>query len=160
MTAFVTGALKKRSALRLSWRRMKAEISGGVKVFCPSVMRRTSPGLQIFRQTKWKQLEFFANVFNAAAHETLYRVDGALGSLDQIFAGGIADDDLIALIEGDNRGDEVQSVLARDHDRALPLHESHQGVGGSEIDADDAIGGHKHSAISIQQSVKFLSAEC
>ena len=71
MTAFVTGALKNRSALRLSWRRMNAEISGGVKVFCPSVMRRTSPACRSSRQVEGKKLQLVLNVLDAAAHQSL-----------------------------------------------------------------------------------------
>ena len=121
---------------------MNAEISGGVKVFSPERDAQDFSGLQIFRQVKRKQLELFANVLEAASHQAFDRVDGTLRSLDQILAGGVADDDLIALIERDDRRDEVQSVLAGDHDRALPLHESHERVRGSEIDADDAVRSH------------------
>jgi len=99
-------------------------------------------GLQVFRQVKWKQLELFADVFDAAAHEALDGIDGALWSLDQILARRVADDDLIATIQRDDRRDEIQPVLARDHDRAFPLHESHERIRGSEINSDDAVRWH------------------
>ena len=95
MTAFVTGAPKNRSALRLSWRRMKAEISGGVKVLSPSLMRSTSPGCRSSARRNGKQLQLLLDIFDAAPHQALDRVDGALGSLDQILARRVADDDLI-----------------------------------------------------------------
>jgi hypothetical protein len=153
ITALLTGALKNRSAFRLSWRRMNAEISGGVKV----------SGLKIFCQMKGKELEFFANIFEAATHKAFYGVDGPLRRFDQILTSRIADDDLIAFVEGYDRGHKVQSVLAWDHGRALPLHESHQGVGGSEIDAYDAIVSHEYFSSQSNQSLsqhKPDRAEC
>ena len=139
MTALVTAAPKKRSALRLSWRRMSAEISGGVKVLSPSVMRRTSPGLQIVGEAEGEQLQFFLNVFDAASHEALDGVDGAFRRFDQRIARGVADDRMVVGVERDHRGHQVQAVVAGDDDRGIPLHEGHEGIRGAEVDADDAI---------------------
>lgn len=82
------------------------------------------------------------NIFDASPHEALDGVHCALRSLDQIFARRIANYDLIPFIKGDDGGHKIQPVLAGDHDRALPLHERHQRIGGSKIDADDALSGH------------------
>src|SRR5213596_3564055 len=54
----------------------------------------------------------------------------------------IADNDLVVFIKCDYRRDKVQSVLARNDDRVLPLHERHERVRGAEVDADDAISAH------------------
>ena len=142
MTAFVTGPPKNRSALRLSWRRMSAEISGGVKVLSPSVMRDFA-GLHVFGEAEWKELQFFPDVFDAASHQAFDGVDGALGAFDQGIARGIADDGLVVSIECDHRGKQIQAVVAGNYDRGIPLHKGHQGVGGAEVDADDAIHSHE-----------------
>ena len=139
MTAFVTGAPKKRSALRLSWRRMSAEISGGVNVFVAQLDAEHFAGLQVFGEAEGEELQFFLNVFNPASHEAFDRVDGALGRFGEIFARGIADDGLIVLVERDDRRDEIRAIVAGDYDRALPLHEGHERIRGAQVDADDAI---------------------
>ena len=77
-------------------------------------------GCKIVRQAEGEQLQFFLDVFNAASHQALDRVDGALGSFDQIFAGGVADDDLICFRRAPPPRHQVQAVLARNHDRACP----------------------------------------
>ena len=142
MTALVTAAPKKRSALRLSWRRMSAEISGGVKVLSPSVMRRTSPGLHVFGEAEGEELQFVLNVFNAASHQAFDGIDGAFRRFDQRIAGGVSDDRLVVGVECDHRGKQVQAIVAGDYDRGIPLHEGHQGIGGAQVDADDAIRCH------------------
>jgi hypothetical protein len=49
---------------------------------------------------------------------------------------------LITLIERDYGGNEVHAVFTRDYYRAFPLHESHERIRGSEINADDAVRNH------------------
>ncbi len=100
-------------------------------------------GGEIVGQAKGEQAEFVLNVFNPASHEAFDRIYGALWSLDQIFAGSVADDDLFVFIERDHRRNEVHPVLARNYDGRIPLHERHQRVGGAEVDADDAVGSHE-----------------
>ena len=74
---------------------------------------------EIVGEAEREELELVLNVFDAAAHEAFHAVDGALGSFDEIFARGIADDDLVALVEGDDRGHEVQAVFAGNDDGAV-----------------------------------------
>ena len=61
------------------------------------------PWLQIFRQTKRKQIQLFLNVFHAASHEALNGVDSSLRSLDKISASSIPDDGLIVRVERNYR---------------------------------------------------------
>ena len=96
-------------------------------------------GSEVVGEAEREELELVLNVFDAAAHEALDAVHRALGSLDEIFAGGVADDDLVALVEGDDRGHEIQAVFAGDDDGTVVLHVGDQRVGGAEIDSDDAV---------------------
>ena len=99
-------------------------------------------GLQVLGQTEGEELQLFMNVVNPASHEALDRVDGALRRLGEVFAGGVADDRLIVLVERHDRRDEIRSIIAGNHDRALPLHEGHERIRGAQVDADDAIRCH------------------
>ena len=105
-------------------------------------------GLQVFGQAEGEELQLFLDVFNAAAHQALDRVDGAFRGLDQISARGIADDGLTVFVERDDRRDEIQTIVARDHDRVLPLHEGHERIRGAQVDADDAISCHCNLQLS------------
>ena len=96
-----------------------------------------------------EELELFADVFEAAAHEALDGVDGALRSGDEGAAGCVADGDggagVFGLgvngVESDDGGDEVGAVDAGDDDGLVALHVGNEGVGGAEVDADDAFDG-------------------
>ena len=94
---------------------------------------------EVVGQAEREELQLVLNVFDAAAHQALDAIHCALGSLDQIFAGGIADDDLVVLIERDDRGHEVQPIFAGDDDGAVLLHVRDQRVGGAEVDSDNAV---------------------
>ena len=59
--------------------------------------------------------------------------------LNQDFARRIADDELIILIKRDNGWDEVGTIFARDDDGRAALHVGDEGVGGAEINSDDAV---------------------
>lgn len=98
--------------------------------------------MQIGGQTEREELQFFLHVFDAAAHEALDGVNRTLGSLDQIFPGRTADNDLVVFAQGDHGRYEIEAILSRDHDGGIPLHESHQRIGGPEIDSDDAFVSH------------------
>ena len=99
-------------------------------------------GLQVFGETEWKELQLFLNVFHAASHQAFDRVDGSFRRFDQGIARGIADDRLVVRVQSDYRRKQIQAIVARNYDRHIPLHEGHQGIGGTEVDADDAIGCH------------------
>ena len=85
---------------------MNAEISGGVNVLLPSLMRSTSPGCDVVGEAEREELQLVLNVFDAAAHQALDAVHGAFGSFDQVLAGCIADNDLVAFIQRDDRGNK------------------------------------------------------
>ncbi len=128
--------------MRLSWRRISARNFRRSESFLAELDAKNFAGLQVVGEAEGEELQFFLNVFDAASHQAFDRVDGAVGSLDQIFARGIADDGLIVCVERDHRRDEIQAVVAGDDDRGLPLHEGHERVRGAEVDADDAISCH------------------
>ena len=102
---------------------------------CPSLQ-------QIVGQAEWEEFQFLLNVVNAASHEAFDGVDGALGGFGQILSGRVADDRLTIFVERNDRGNEIRTIFTGDDDRALPLHEGHERVRGSEVDSDDAIRGH------------------
>src|SRR6185312_4523303 len=88
-------------------------------------------------------------------HQALHGIDGMVGGLDEVLTRGITYDDLPARVEGDDRRHEVGTVLTRNHDRRLPLHERHQGVRGSEIDAYYALVSHCSSTIAELRNFKL-----
>ena len=63
---------------------------------------------EVVGQAEREELQLVLYVFDAAAHQALHAVHGALRSLDQVLAGGVADDDLVVLVEGDDRRHEIQ----------------------------------------------------
>ena len=91
MTAWVTGAPKYRSALRLSWRRMCAEISGGVNSRVAQANPQHLAGLNFFDQAEGKELQFLGNIFDAAAHEALDGVNRPFRRAQQSGARPVAD---------------------------------------------------------------------
>ena len=99
-------------------------------------------GLQVFREAEGEELQFCLNVLNAASHQAFDRVDGTLRRFGEIFARGIANYGLIVLVERDDRRNEIRAIVAGDDDRALPLHEGHEGIRGAQVDTDDAIRSH------------------
>ena len=126
---------------------MKAEISGGVKVLSPSLMRSTSPAARSSASRKGNSFSSSLHVLDAAAHEAFHAVHRALRRLDQILARGAAHNDLAVLVQRDDRRHQVQTVLAGNHDRTVAFHVGHQRVGGAQIDADNAFVGHSLFAI-------------
>src|SRR5208282_3962964 len=91
---------------------------------------------------KRKQLQLVLYILEAAAHQTLDRINRPLRRFDQIPARGIADYDLVVLVERDHREDKVQPIFSGDDDRRIPLHVGHERVRGAEIDADDVVSCH------------------
>src|ERR1700676_1672493 len=56
--------------------------------------------LEIIRQLEGEQFQFILNIFSTASHQTLDRVNCPLWRLDQILASGVADYDLVLLVQG------------------------------------------------------------
>ena len=98
--------------------------------------------LKIVRQLERKQLQFFLDIFDAAPHQALDRINRALRRFDQIPARGVAHDDLVVFVERHHRGHKVQPVFSGDDGRRIPLHVGHERVRGAEIDADDVVSCH------------------
>ena len=67
---------------------------------------------------------------------------GAFRRFREVFARGIADDGLILLVERHDRRDKIRTIVAGDHDRALPLHKGHERIRGAQVDADDEVRSH------------------
>ena len=93
-----------------SSRRMKEEISGGVKTLSPSMTRMTF--LLAGSMRNGKQLQFILHVGGTAAHQALHGINGALGLSQQAAARGFADDDAAVWIEADDRGAQRAAVRA------------------------------------------------
>ncbi len=81
---------------------MNAEISGGVKVLLTQLDAQHLAGRKIIGQAKREELQFVLDILDAASHQSLHAVDGVIGGLDQIFSRGVANNDLAALVEGDD----------------------------------------------------------
>ena len=108
----------------------------------PILMRNHFSRLYVFGEAEGKQLQFFLDVFNAAPHQAFHRINGALGSFDQILSRGVPNDDLILVVEGHHGGNEVQPIFSWNHDGRVALHVSDERVRGAKIDADDVISSH------------------
>ena len=116
---------------------------------------------EVVGEAEREELELVLHIFDAPAHKALDAVDGALGRFDEIFTGGVAHDDLVALVEGDDRRHKVQSVFAGDDDRTVVLHVGDQRVGGAEIDSDDAVSSHRlafEDLVDFTKEVADISA--
>ena len=94
-------------------------------------------GFAAFRDAERKQLQFLLHIGDAAAHQALDGVDGAVGMIDQFLPGGVADDDLAGLMQRNDAGDKLVAILAVDHFGNTELHVGDEAVGGAEVDADD-----------------------
>ena len=71
------------------------------------------------------------------AHEAFDRIDGAARVGDRLPFGGVADQPIALVGEGDDAGGQAMPFLVGDHLDLAPLHDRDDGVGGAEIDADD-----------------------
>ena len=82
------------------------------------------------------ELDLVEHLVVPATHEALDREDGVLGVRDGLALGDLADQDLPFLGEADDGRRETVALRVGDDDRVAPLHDGHDRVGGSEIDAD------------------------
>jgi hypothetical protein len=98
-------------------------------------------GLQAVGEVKGEECEFGGDVGEVAAHEALDGVDGVGRVGEQDVAGGVADGEALrrVLVEGDDGGNDGRAVFAGDDGGGRALHERDEGVGGAQVDADDAI---------------------
>ena len=79
------------------------------------------------------------------AHEPLDREDRVERIGDRLPLGHLAYQPLAVLGEGDDRGRRATALGVRDHDRISALHHRDNGVGGSQVYADDFL---SHGSIS------------
>ena len=107
----------------------------------PTLSLRTSPGWRPSASLKGKSLSSGSTSTRSRPIQPLDGVDGVGGVGEQNAAGGVADRKAVGrvLIEGDHRGHDRGAVFAGDDGRGVALHKGDEGVGGAEIDADDAL---------------------
>ena len=97
-------------------------------------------GRKVVGQAEREELQFVANVFDAAAHQALNGVDGpsAVRS-DGLRAALPTMICALASIERHHRRHQVGAVLAGNDTGLFAFHEGDQRVGGAEIDTDDFV---------------------
>ena len=83
------------------------------------------------------QLLFGLHLVVAPAHEALDREDGAPGVGDRLPLGRVADQPVALVGEGDDAGRQPVAFLVGDDLDLAPFHDGHDGVGRSQVDADD-----------------------
>ena len=138
MTAFETGAPKKRSALRRSCWSTYAETSGGVRDaiadaepddVCSGLLGGLVGGCRVAAfQAKGEEGELVADLGDAAAHEPLGGVDGVSRLAQKGAACCIAHENTARGRKGHDTGHQPIAVFAGDDDRRVALHERHKGV--------------------------------
>jgi len=102
-------------------------------------------------------------VIESATNQTLGSVDGVLGVLHGLTLGNITDEAGAVLSEGDDRGRSSLTFGVLDDLSVARLHDSDAGVGGAQIDTDNAGevggGGVGEGAASVISSVFSLSLQ-
>ena len=73
----------------------------------------------------------------AAAHEALDRVDGAAGVGDGLPLGRVTDQPVALVGKGDDAGGQAVPLLVGDDLDFVPLHDGHDRVRRTQVDADD-----------------------
>ena len=89
MTALVTGAPKKRSALRFELLKDVGRDLGRGEGEATYVETENLAGFGVIGESEGKEFEFFLHIFQDAAHEALGGVDGGGGVLQEGGTGGI-----------------------------------------------------------------------
>ena len=99
-------------------------------------------------KTEGEKLQLRPDLFEVAAHQTLDGIDDALRRFDERFACAVANRDRgpagfcgrgieCNWIKRNNRGHKIRAVHAGNDHRPVALHVGDEGVGGSQVDADD-----------------------
>jgi hypothetical protein len=86
----------------------------------------------------------------AAADQALDRVQRVLWVGDRLALGGLPDQHLVVLGEGDDRGGGAVTLAVLDHARLAAVHDRDARVGGAEVDADDSC----HGRDSVQSGIR------
>ena len=89
---------------------------------------------------EWEEFQFVLHVGDAAAHEALHGIDGAVGMRGEAGAGGIADENFSVLIDADDRGKLQGAVRRRDTLRLarLRIGVRDQAECGAQVDSNYA----------------------
>ena len=97
-------------------------------------------GIAVFGDVEGEEFQLVLNIGDAAAHEALGGIDGAIRMVDQFLSGGVAYDQISGGRQGDNAGNELgifsRCISAHNDFRAAEVHPRDQTVGGAEVDAD------------------------
>ena len=88
------------------------------------------------------QLLFRFDLIVPATHEALDRVDGAPRVSDGLALGGVADQPIALIGEGDNARGEAVAFLIGDDLHLAAFHHSDDGIGRAQIDANDLFSCH------------------
>ena len=92
-----------------------------------------------FRDAEREELQFVLHVVDAAAHQPLDGVDGAVGCVDQQAARGVADDHFAVWRQRHHAGTSLSPSSPGMTSGRVQVHPGDQAVGGAEVDADDAV---------------------
>ena len=82
-------------------------------------------------------LHLFLDLVEPASHEPLDGEDRVLGVGDRLTLGHLADEPLAVLGERDDRGGGAPAFGVRNDDRVAAFHDGNDGIGGTQVDADD-----------------------
>ena len=88
-----------------------------------------------------------------AADQALHRVDGVLGVGHRLALGRGADEDLAAVLVGDDRRRRARAFAVLDHLGGVAFHDRDARVGGAQVDADDL-------CHVVLQKMNSLGARC
>ena len=92
-----------------------------------------------FGDAEREEFEFVLHVSDAAAHQALHGVDGAVGVIDEFLAGGVAYDVVAGSRIRNDARNEFVAVFAGDDFGLRQVHPRDEAVSGAEVYPDYAV---------------------